>query len=215
MRSERRQRKKQTNKKTGFQPAAGVSIRSILEAANKSSNKEGARHRGRAQRPPHHGSLLCSGADGLAGICLQPETQLGDIPDSEREEGGCACGSAGLWVFLASWTSWSALHSTETSPGQFTVCCRAVCCLEVGRVCKEAAGRCQQQVEAEPEARRWRGLDTGVQLCPARIFADPLGLSGPMSIRAQSQSALAVSAVLMASKRKWSQCRRVKYWHTY
>lgn len=29
-----------TNKKPGFQPAAGVSIQSILEIANKSSNKE-------------------------------------------------------------------------------------------------------------------------------------------------------------------------------
>lgn len=39
----------------------------------------------------------------------------------------------------------------------------AVCCLEVDRVCKEAAGRCQQQVEAEPGVRRLRELDTGVQ----------------------------------------------------
>lgn len=33
-------RKEATEKKPGFQPAAGVSIQSILEAANRSSNKE-------------------------------------------------------------------------------------------------------------------------------------------------------------------------------
>lgn len=131
-----------------------------------------------------------------------------------------AAGPAALQAFGSSWLllllGHLGLSFTPRRPllGSSVCAGRAVCCLEVGRACKEAAGRCQQQVEAELGVRRWRGLDTGVQLCPERIFADPLGLSCPMSIRAQSQSALAASAVLMVPKRKWGQCKRVKYWHT-